>query len=204
MAAHFLTEGGDQDGCDPFLESRCGVTNCGFERLQEAHDAFDLALEVVQDFTDVAGDLSQDVVGFASEDALQCVCDTVDGRQSVQQTADGVLRLLHVAGECVGLLRDVRSRIRQRRDALAEVEKSRVDLADLRNVLNGHSGFHCGQLALEDRHALGEIAPLRGRQPHHRRITRWPHRRPGTNGNYEERQYQRPPERREHHTRART
>lgn len=204
MAAHFLTKSGHQDGGDPFLESCRGVANGGFERLQEADHALDLALEVVQDFTDVAGDLSQDVVGFAGEYALQGVYDTVDGRQSVQQPADGVLRLLHVAGERVGLLGDVRSGIRQRRDALTEVEESRVDLADLRDVLNGDSSFHCGQLALEERHTLGEIAPLRGRQPHHRRISRRPHRRPGTNGNYEERQDQGPTEWWEHHTRART
>ncbi|KQY04357.1 hypothetical protein ASD37_20735 [Mycobacterium sp. Root135] len=61
-----------------------------------------MSLEVLQDRTDVVGDLLQDVETVAAEDAGDGVPQTFAG-DPVQEAADGVLGLLHAVGEIVDL-----------------------------------------------------------------------------------------------------
>ncbi|MGV9797641.1 hypothetical protein ACWDTP_06235 [Mycobacterium sp. NPDC003449] len=82
------------------------------ELLQHPDDPLDLALEVRQHRLDVVGDFSQDPVPVAGEDTFEGV-EQAAQRQSIQQSADRILSLLHTGREILDRIRSHRCVLRQ-------------------------------------------------------------------------------------------
>ncbi|MCP9273841.1 hypothetical protein [Mycolicibacterium arenosum] len=101
--SHVVAERGDQDLAVQFLEFRQCVVDRLLGLSQESHDRLDLALGVVQNRDDVAGD----VLRLAAEQARDGVDDRVDRRQPLEDPANGVLRILDRLREFPDPLREI-------------------------------------------------------------------------------------------------